>query len=258
MDTIFKALSDDTRRQILDMLHAKDGQTLSELEASVAAAGFEMTRFGVMKHLKVLEAAHLVVSRKEGRFKYHYLNAIPLQQVMERWIEPLTQQPLARAMIGLKTKLEGESTMTEQIQTKPDFVMQTYIKTTRERLWEALTDSDLSTQISFMGATTRTACEQGGRFDQFAPDGSLMVGGKILQITPMERLEVTFEPNWAETPGAVSRCVYEIEQQGEACCLTILHYELVEDTDDVADGWAREISSLKSFLETGSGLNFAA
>ena len=104
MDAIFKALSDDTRRKLLDMLREKDGQTLSELEGNLG-----MTRFGVMKHLKVLEAASLVISRKQGRFKYHYLNVVPLQEVIDRWIEPLTQKPLARATLDLKAKLEGKS-----------------------------------------------------------------------------------------------------------------------------------------------------
>ena len=108
MDAIFKALADDTRRLILDVLREQDGQTLQDLESSLAGQGVEMTRFGVMKHLKVLEAASLVISRKQGRFKYHYLNVVPLQEVIDRWIEPLTQKPLARATLDLKAKLEGK------------------------------------------------------------------------------------------------------------------------------------------------------
>ncbi len=108
MDAIFKALADETRRLILDVLRQQDGQTLQELEVSLAEQGVEMTRFGVMKHLKVLEAAFLVISRKQGRFKYHHLNVVPLQEVIDRWIEPLTQKPLARATLDLKAKLEGE------------------------------------------------------------------------------------------------------------------------------------------------------
>ena len=108
MDAIFKALADDTRRLILDVLREQDGQTLQDLELSLAGQGVEMTRFGVMKHLKVLEAASLVISRKQGRFKYHYLNVVPLQEVIDRWIEPLTQKPLARATLDLKAKLEGK------------------------------------------------------------------------------------------------------------------------------------------------------
>ena len=90
MDAIFKALSDPTRRALLDRLRDKGGQTLTELEAGLA-----MTRFGVMKHLKVLEDARLVVTRKSGRFKYHYLNALPIQEVADRWMAPYAK-PLAR------------------------------------------------------------------------------------------------------------------------------------------------------------------
>ena len=108
MDAIFKALSDETRRQVLDVLRQRDGQTLGELEASLEKLGVVMTRFGVMKHLKILEAASLVVTRKQGRFKYHYLNAVPLQEILDRWIEPLTQKPMARIALDLKAKLEGK------------------------------------------------------------------------------------------------------------------------------------------------------
>ena len=108
MDAVFKALADDTRRTILDLLFQKAGRTLSDIELALVENGSEMTRFGVMKHLKVLEAAGLVVTRKQGRFKYHYLNAVPLQEVMDRWIEPMTQKPMARAAIDLKAKLEGK------------------------------------------------------------------------------------------------------------------------------------------------------
>ena len=79
MDTIFKALADPARRTLLDSLRTKDGQSLQDLEAQL-----DMTRFGVMKHLAVLEDAKLIVTRKEGRFKYHYLNALPLQQAIDR------------------------------------------------------------------------------------------------------------------------------------------------------------------------------
>ena len=90
MDAIFKALNDPLRRSILDRLHQKDGQSLQELEE-----GQDMTRFGVMKHLKVLEEAELITTKKVGRFKYHYLNAVPLQEVLDRWIEPLLSRPAA-------------------------------------------------------------------------------------------------------------------------------------------------------------------
>ena len=95
---------DPTRRRLLDLLRERDGRTLTELVDET-----ELTRFGVMKHLKVLEGAGLVLTHKQGRFKYHFLNAVPLQQVIDRWIEPFTQKPMAQAALALKAKLEGES-----------------------------------------------------------------------------------------------------------------------------------------------------
>jgi DNA-binding transcriptional ArsR family regulator len=104
MDDVFKSLSDETRRGLLDRLRERDGQTLTELESAIG-----MTRFGVMKHLKVLESANLVVTRKLGRFKYHYLNAAPLQLIVDRWITPITQQAATRALLDLKADLERKA-----------------------------------------------------------------------------------------------------------------------------------------------------
>ena len=124
MDMIFKALNDSSRRDLLDRLRQRDGQSLQELEE-----GLEMTRFGVMKHLRVLEEAGLILTRKEGRFKHHYLNALPLQEVMDRWVAPFLQ-PQARALSELKAKLERDTKM-----SKPDFMMQTFIRCTQDALW---------------------------------------------------------------------------------------------------------------------------
>jgi DNA-binding transcriptional ArsR family regulator len=92
MELIFKALADPTRQNLLDALRQKDGQTLTDLEFSL-----DMTRFGVMKHLKLLEDANLIVTRKSGRFKYHYLNAVLQQDVMDRWVAPFLQ-PQAQSL----------------------------------------------------------------------------------------------------------------------------------------------------------------
>jgi len=108
MDAIFKALSDETRRTIVEVLAVRDGQTLGELEESIAETGVEMSRFGIMKHLKVLEMACLVITHKQGRFKFHYLNVVPLQTIIDRWIEPLTRKPMAQTTLALKAALEGE------------------------------------------------------------------------------------------------------------------------------------------------------
>ncbi len=102
MDTVFKALADPTRRSLLDELYLEDGQTLHALEARLP-----MTRFGVMKHLKVLEEAGLVVSRKRGREKLHFLNPVPIRLVHDRWVSKFAE-PWAKALSGLKHELEEE------------------------------------------------------------------------------------------------------------------------------------------------------
>jgi DNA-binding transcriptional ArsR family regulator len=101
-DRVFKALADPTRRFLLDLLFAREGQTLTELESAV-----EMTRYGVMKHLKVLEEADLVVTRRSGREKLHFLNAVPIREVHDRWIDKYTERHVA-ALIDLKNELESE------------------------------------------------------------------------------------------------------------------------------------------------------
>ncbi|MDP2290217.1 MAG: metalloregulator ArsR/SmtB family transcription factor, partial [Actinomycetota bacterium] len=101
-DGIFRALADPTRRQLLDALFRADGQTLHALEA-----GFTMTRIGVMKHLKVLEDAGLVVTRRRGREKLHFLNPIPIRQVHDRWIDKYTE-PWAAGLVDLKHELEHD------------------------------------------------------------------------------------------------------------------------------------------------------
>ena len=103
-DLVFKALADTSRRFLLDLLRKRDGQTLGELEWEL-----EMTRFGVMKHLKVLEAAGLVITRREGREKLHFLNAVPIRQIHDRWIDKFREHEVS-ALIDLKHSLEEKDT----------------------------------------------------------------------------------------------------------------------------------------------------
>jgi DNA-binding transcriptional ArsR family regulator len=102
-DRVFKALADTTRRHLLDQLFERDGRTLGELEE-----GLEMTRFGVMKHLRVLEEAGLVVTRRSGREKHHFLNPVPIRQIHNRWIDKYTEGRVS-ALLDLKAQLEEES-----------------------------------------------------------------------------------------------------------------------------------------------------
>ena len=102
-EQIFKALGDSTRRLLLDLLFERDGRTLGELESKVP-----MTRFGVMKHLRVLEATGLVISRREGREKMHFLNAVPIRLIHDRWIDKFTERQVS-ALADLKTTLENKN-----------------------------------------------------------------------------------------------------------------------------------------------------
>jgi DNA-binding transcriptional ArsR family regulator len=99
-DLIFKALADPSRRLLLDLLYARDGRTLTELDGELA-----MTRFGVMKHLRLLEDAGLVVTRKQGREKLHFLNPVPIRQIHDRWIDKYTERQVS-ALLDLKNELE--------------------------------------------------------------------------------------------------------------------------------------------------------
>ncbi len=249
MDLIFKALADDTRRMLLDRLRERDGQTLTELESRTG-----MTRFGVMKHLNLLERAGLIATRKEGRFKFHYLNAAPLQQVVDRWIEPLTQQPMVRALLDLKADLEGDIDMAEP--KKPDFMLETYIRSTPEKVWDALTNGEITRRYHFAKAAMQSRLEAGAPYAFIRPDGGSMLSGEILAADPPNRLEMTFTPGWM--PDAkTSRCVYEIGAVGGLVKLTVLHFDIPPEQAGVGDGWAKVVGSLKSYLETGEALAFA-
>jgi DNA-binding transcriptional ArsR family regulator len=102
-DRVFKALADSTRRHLLDRLYVRDGRTLTELESEL-----EMTRFGVMKHLRVLEDAGLVVTRRSGREKLHFLNPVPIRLIHDRWIDKYTERQVT-ALADLKTQLEASA-----------------------------------------------------------------------------------------------------------------------------------------------------
>ena len=242
VDEVFKALSDPTRRTLLDTLRDRGGQTLTELEQ-----GLGMTRFGVMKHLKVLEAASLVVTRRDGRFKFHYLNAAPIQEVADRWIAPY-QKPFARFALDLKTRLESKQAMAD----KPNFVLETYIRTTPADLWAALVTPEITAKFYF-GAKVQTDLKVGGQFSYQLPNGDLNIEGEIVEFEPEKRLVTTFIPKWAPD-GETTQVAYEIEQLGEICKLTLTHYDYEKSKAGVQDGWPRILSALKTLLETGEPL----
>ncbi len=246
MDAIFKALNDPARRALLDSLRAKDGQTLSELEEQL-----DMTRFGVMKHLKVLEDANLIIPRKVGRFKYHYLNALPLQEVVDRWVASFLQ-PQARALTDLKAKLERDIKM-----AKPDFMMQTFIRCSQDALWDALTDSSQMAAYHFACNAVQGDPSVGQATAFILPNGDAMLRQVTTAMDPKSRIDMTFEPLFMGPDAPASNMVYLIEAQGDVCKLTIEHYNMAPGQEGFGEGWARLAASLKSYLETGTALKAA-
>lgn len=255
VDAIFKALSDDTRRLLLDELHRRDGQTLSALEAAMEKH-VTMTRFGIMKHLKVLEDASLVVTRKSGRFKHHYLNVVPLQEVIDRWMEPLLVKPAARGMLDLKAQLEKDAVMSSNESAKPDFMMSTFIACTQDALWDALTDADANQAFNFLAGS---CVREGNQLIYRMPDDGLMLICTETLLEPKTRIDSTFEPHWAgpDVPLETSRFVYLIEPQDAFCQLTLEHYNIPAGQEGVADGWNRTLAGLKTWLETGQSVRYA-
>ncbi|MEX3016349.1 ArsR/SmtB family transcription factor [Gymnodinialimonas hymeniacidonis] len=245
MDAIFKALGDPARRAILDSLKARDGQTLSDLEEQ-----FEMTRFGVMKHLNVLEDASLIVTTKKGRFKFHYLNALPLQEAIDRWIDPLLAKPAARAVIDLKSKLETAQML--DTSNHPDFVHQTIIQCTAAALWDALINGE-ATPHYYFDTVLEGDANPGETLIYRAPDGSEMLSCDVIAADPPNRLEMTFAPHFIPN-AAPSRHVYLIDEMPGACRLTIEHYNLPPEMAGIRNGWVLIASRLKTWLETGTAL----
>lgn len=251
-EQIFKALADEHRRALLDMLFERDGQTLAELCAPLLP---QMTRFGVMKHLQILEDAGLITTQKVGREKHHYLNPVPIQMVYDRWVSKYAQ-PWSQTLAGLKYTLEGGN-----MQAKPAHVMHIFIRTTPEKLWHALTDGEVSRQYYFNTRVTST-WELGAPYHYLQADGAPMIEGEVLEIHPPNRLVTTFRPLWGDAEAAqhTTRVVFEIEQMGDACKLTLTHHDLnsaIPLHEGLIEGWANIFSNLKSLLETGEPLHLA-
>ena len=237
MDPVFKALADPTRRELLDELFRRDGQTLTDLEGR-----FAMTRFGVMKHLKQLEEAGLVVTRRHGREKRHFLNPVPIRLVHDRWVSKYTE-PWAAGLSGLKTELER--TMEK--------IYELYIRTTPERLWDAITDPETRAKYNF-GAAAHSDWTSGSAIELSAPGAGVLGDGVVLEAEPPLRLVHTMRALWSDEVASegVSRVTWEIEQVGDSCRLTLTHDELREDANaQLYGGWPMILSGLKTYLETG-------
>ncbi len=238
MDEVFRALADPTRRSLLDELYREDGQTLHAL-----VERFAMTRFGVMKHLQQLEEAGLVVTKRRGREKLHFLNPVPIRLVHDRWVSKYAE-PWVAGLSDLKTRLESPM----------EKVFEIYIRTTPERLWEAITDPEIRSKYNF-GASVQSDWAVGSRIDLTAQAGEILLSeGEILEVDPPRKLVHTmiahFSPE-AEAEGT-SRVRWEIEQVSDSCRLTLTHDQMREGAnDELYGGWPMILSGLKTWLETG-------
>ncbi len=236
---MFKALADPTRRSLLDELYREDGQTLHALTGR-----FTMTRIGVMKHLRQLEETGLVVTKRRGREKLHYLNTVPIRLIHDRWVNKYAER-WAAGLVGLKHELE----------TTMEKVFEIYIRTTPERLWEAITSPEIRAKYNF-GAGQRSDWSTGSRFEMGHPQmaGELLGEGVNLEVDPPRRLVQSMVALWSEAAKAegTSRVTWEIEPVGDSCRLRVTHDEMRDGAcDELYGGWMMILSGLKTWLETG-------
>jgi len=251
MEEVFRALSDPSRRLLLDRLFEKDGQTLGGLVKQL-----DMSRFGVMKHLRVLEEANLVTTIRSGREKLHYLNPVPIRLMHDRWISKFAG-PWVSAITGLKRQLEEPS------MPAPSHVFEIYIRTTPDKLWQALTDPELTSKYYFNTRINARDLRPGAAYTYSHADGSIAADGEIAEVDPGRRLVLTFTARWdadvaSEKP---SRITWQIEPAGEACRLTATFEgpdERSKMFEQAAGGMAVILSGLKTLLETGEPLQIGA
>ncbi len=260
IDDAFKALADPSRRLLLDTLNDRNGQTLGEL-----CSHLEMARQSVSKHLAVLEAANLITTVRRGREKLHYLNAAPINEIADRWINHY-ERDRVHALANLKTALEATP------MDKPTFVYTTFIRTTPERLWQGLTDPSFTMQ--YWDTAFETDWKTGSVMTWKQRDVTVVGDGqRVVEADPFTRLSYTwhtFTAEWAQTVGIDeeqratmaaerrSKVTFEIDDvDGEQVKLTVIHDDLEPDgvlVGMISNGWPRVIANLKTLLETGEPL----
>jgi len=238
---VFRALADPTRRALLDELFERDGQTLVGLTRR-----HDMTRIAVAKHLRLLEKAGLVVSRRRGREKLHYLNAVPIRIIHDRWVTKFTERWTA-GLAGLKRELEQPM----------EKVFEIYIRTTPERLWEAITNPAIRARYHF-GAGVESDWTPGSPYVLGHPASDRpLAEGENLVVEPPRRLVQTMHALWSEDAEreGTSRVTWEIEPVGDSCRLTVTHDQLSDGApEEIYGGWPMILSGLKTWLETGQTL----
>jgi uncharacterized protein YndB with AHSA1/START domain len=237
-DDVFRALADPTRRRLLDALFIEDGQTLIALTRRGS-----LSRFAVMKHLKQLEEAGLIVTRKRGREKFHFLNPVPIRLVHDRWVSKYAE-PWTAGLSDIKTRLEAPM----------EKVFEIYIKSTPERVWEAITDPDIRARYNF-GAAARSDWQVGSTLEFGSPKADGLLGeGEVLEVDPPRRLVHSMTALWGDDVKAegASRVTWELEPVGDSVRVIVTHDQLREGANDqLYGGWPMILSGLKTWLETG-------
>jgi uncharacterized protein YndB with AHSA1/START domain/DNA-binding transcriptional ArsR family regulator len=245
---VFRALADPTRRRLLDLLFERDGRTVTELETHLP-----MTRFGVMKHLRVLEEAGLIVTRKVGRERLHYLNPIPIQLISDRWISKYSAAR-ASALADLKTALEGGNLVTAA--SKPKLIHQIIIQAPQQRVWEAITKSEFTSRY-YYGCILQTDLTPGSPFTYQMPNGAPIVEGEVVSSDPPHRLIHTYHSLWPPmNADAPTKVTWELEaMSGDVTKVTVVHEDFQGETATYqglqGGGWAWILSNMKTLLETG-------
>ena len=243
---IFRAVADPNRRVLLDQLYERDGQTLGELCEHLPG----MTRFGVMKHLGILEEANLVTTIRSGREKRHFLNPVPIRLVHDRWISKFAE-PVVGAMSAIKAQLESSMDTI-------DHVYSVYIKAAPERVWRAITDGNETVRYYF-GTRVESAWEAGSPLTYAYPDGSLAADGSVVEIEPGRRVVMLFHPRWdadidSEGPIRMTWEVEEAEDGGSKLTVTSALKPGSKSAEAFAGGIVYIVSGLKTFIETGQPL----
>ncbi len=250
-ESVFRALADPSRRRLLDLLFERDGRTLTELESELP-----MTRFGVMKHLRVLQEAGLITTRKVGRERLHYLNPVPIQLISDRWINKYSAARTS-VLADLKASLERENGMTTT--PKPQLVYQIIIKAPQERVWEAITTSEFTTHY-YYGCTLQSNLTVGSPFTYHMPNGSPIVEGEVVASEPPNRLVHTYHSLWSPmNEDAPTQVTWELESMsGGVTKVTVIHEEFQGQTATYqglqGGGWIWILSNMKTFLETGESM----
>lgn len=248
MDEVFRAIDDPNRRLLLDALFDDDGQTLSEMCAHLPT----MTRQGVMNHLRVLEDAKLVSTRRDGRTKHHYLNPVPIRMIHDRWISRFAEARVS-LLAALPSTLEEGNPM-----TAPVHVYTTFIRSTIEEVWDALTNPDVTAKY-FFGTRVECDWEAGSPMNYYYPDGRLASTGEILAIGPPNSFECLFQPEWDEDLKAQGpvREIWRLSENNGMVEATLEMYDIEVDSAifrDLTSGSPWIIASMKSLLETGEPL----